>query len=327
MDIDYFTRFQVYFADMRDNLLSIIRMMTFIDFIDILILSFLVYKIINFVKETRGEQLLKGICILGALLLLMNQFEFKVLGELSKMFRSVGAMAVIVMFQPELRRVLEKMGRVSKNFTLEHVESSDHEHKLRNLIEQLSASCENLSRTATGALIVVERETKLAEYVDTGTLLCALPSTALFGNIFFPNTPMHDGAVIIRDGMVLAAGCFLPKPQNEEVIAKELGSRHRAAIGMSEVSDAIVIAVSEETGTVSVAENGVLTRGFNREKLYDLLQDRLGVLLRRQLQLQKSEKRELQKKRRRSMVRKAAGGKRLLKKDAAETANETENQS
>lgn len=121
----------------------------------------------------------------------------------------------------------------------------------------------------------MERQTKLGEQIETGTIVKAVPSEELFRNIFFPNTPLHDGAVIIRDGMIYAAGCFLPKPQKEELINKELGSRHRAGIGMSEVSDAIVIIVSEETGIISIAENGVLERGFDREKLYAHLKSRL----------------------------------------------------
>ena len=132
-----------------------------------------------------------------------------------------------------------------------------------------------LSSTKTGALIIFERKTKLGEQIATGTLLDCVPSAAMLGNIFVPNTPLHDGAVIIRDGKILAAGCFLPKPANEELINKQLGSRHRAAIGMSENSDAIVIVVSEETGTISVAENGELTRGYVEDTLKKLLYTRL----------------------------------------------------
>ncbi|MFQ9436168.1 MAG: diadenylate cyclase [Ruminococcus callidus] len=136
-------------------------------------------------------------------------------------------------------------------------------------------ACVELSATSTGALIVIERQTRLGEQIDNGTILDAIPSKELFGNIFFNKTPLHDGAVIIRDGKILAAACFLPKPQKEELINKRLGSRHRAAIGMSENSDAIVIVVSEETGAISVAENGVLKSGFTRESLHQLLTKRL----------------------------------------------------
>ena len=133
----------------------------------------------------------------------------------------------------------------------------------------------DLSATKTGALIVIERQTKLGEQVENGIVLNAVPSKELFGNIFFKNTPLHDGAVIIRDGMVLAAACFLPKPQKEELINKKLGSRHRAAIGMSENSDAIVIVVSEETGHISIAENGGLTSDYTRFRLNEYLREAL----------------------------------------------------
>jgi diadenylate cyclase len=144
-------------------------------------------------------------------------------------------------------------------------------YRLSGWIEQIARSCESLSRKAIGALIVIEKDTKLGEQIATGTILNAMPSEELFGNIFHPHTPLHDGAVIIRDGVILAAGCFLPKPQNEEIISKDLGSRHRAAIGLSEVSDAVIIVVSEETGTISIAKNGAIDRGYDYQKLYDYL--------------------------------------------------------
>ena len=138
-------------------------------------------------------------------------------------------------------------------------------------IDAICDSCVELSATLTGALIVVERQVRLGEQIETGTILNATPSKEVFGNIFYPKTPLHDGAVIMRDGIILAAACFLPKPQKDEQINKRLGSRHRAAIGMSENSDAIVIVVSEETGQISVAMNGVLTRDYTHDKLKNLL--------------------------------------------------------
>lgn len=142
-----------------------------------------------------------------------------------------------------------------------------------NAIEAICDSCMDLSSTKTGALIVIERQTKLGEQIANGTIINAKPSKELFGNIFYPNTPLHDGAVIIRDGIILAAACFLPKPQKEELINKKLGSRHRAAIGMSENSDAVIVVVSEETGQISVAENGVLVRDFTRFRLNEYLHE------------------------------------------------------
>ena len=143
------------------------------------------------------------------------------------------------------------------------------------MIKQVTEACARFSKSKTGALIAIERQTGLGEQIDTGTILKSEVSTELLGNIFFPNTPLHDGAVIIRNGLIHAAGCFLPKPQKEQLISKDLGSRHRAAIGLSEISDAIIIAVSEETGTISVAENGSLARGFNAESLKELLYTKL----------------------------------------------------
>ena len=147
--------------------------------------------------------------------------------------------------------------------------------KWETAITAICDACEELSSTTTGALIVIERQTKLGEQIDTGVIMNAEPSKEIFGNIFYPKTPLHDGAVIMRDGMILAAACFLPKPQKEEFINKKLGSRHRAAIGMSENSDAIIIAVSEETGTISIAENGNLERPFNRTTLERYLRNKI----------------------------------------------------
>jgi diadenylate cyclase len=250
--------------------------MTVIDYLDILLMSYLIYKLLKLVKETRAEQLLRGILAVVVVLLLIRQFRLTALGFLSETFFSIGLMAAIVMFQPELRRVLEKMGRtkIVQTFTFNPGSGpADLITRVGAAIEQTTAACERLSRSATGAIIVMERKTKLGEQADTGITLNALPTVELYGNIFFPNSPMHDGAVIIRDGTILAAGCFLPKPQNEEFISKDLGTRHRAAIGMSEISDAIVIVVSEETGIISIAENGVLTRGFDRLNLTRILSD------------------------------------------------------
>jgi diadenylate cyclase len=265
---------RVYLLDILEDTLSVIKTMTLVDYVEILILTWFMYILIRFVRETRAEQLLKGIFFIFIVSVLLQQLDFKVLGLLSETIINMGIIAVIVMFQPELRRVLEKMGRVKLvktiSFNLEN-QPYNSAYRISGAIDQISQACEKLSRTATGALIVMERDTKLGEQISTGTILNAIPSEELFGNIFYPNTPLHDGAVIVRDGLVLAAGCFLPKPQKEELISKDLGSRHRAAIGMSEVSDAVVIIVSEETGIISTAENGVLRRGYDYRKLHEYL--------------------------------------------------------
>ena len=266
-----------YLTDIWENLISVFRLMGVVDYIDILLLAWFIYKGIKIIKETRAEQLIKGIIIIAILFFAVNQFQLKSMKVIMEMFLNVGIVAILIVFQPELRRILEKMGRTKvKNIALGFESKTDSSSAdINNCIEAVCSACEQLSLTATGALIVFERETKLGEQIDTGTILSAVPSTEIFGNIFFPNTPLHDGAVIIRDGKIYAAGCFLPKPQKEELISKALGSSHRAAIGMSEVSDAVVVVVSEETGTISVAENGSLTRFYTKDTLRKLLLQRL----------------------------------------------------
>jgi diadenylate cyclase len=256
----------------------------FWDVVDVAVLTFLIYKAVTLVRETRAGGLIKGIAFVGAAYLLMNyvgnEYEgMKAMRFLLTSVLDIGLLALIVLFQPELRRSLEKMGHssVSKISVLPFASDSPEVISARwsPAIEAVCDACEDLASTSTGALIVIEQSSKLGEQIDTGTLINAMPSKELFGNVFYPKTPLHDGAVIIRDGVVLAAGCFLPNSQKEDVINKALGSRHRAAIGMSEISDAIVIVVSEETGNISVAENGVLTRSYTRDSLKKLLRSRL----------------------------------------------------
>lgn len=248
-----------------------------VDIIDILLLSYLIYKGWKLIRETRAFQLVKGILLLVIAYLIADQLQLKTLTFILTKTFDIGLFALFVIFQPELRRLLEKVGRTKVRGLgiLSIADSDDVVTKWEHAIEAVVDSCEELSATTTGALIVIERQTKLGEQIDTGTVLNAVPTRELFGNIFYPKTPLHDGAVIMRNGIILAAACFLPKPQNEEIINKQLGSRHRAAIGMSENSDAIVIIVSEETGTISVAENGELSRGFTRDSLKKLLRTRL----------------------------------------------------
>ena len=180
---------------------------------------------------------------------------------------------LMILFQPELRRALEKFGRTRLGVTFLGLSqySDDVTQNWERAIKAICEACGELSATCTGALIVIERQVKLGEQIETGTILDAIPSKELFGNIFFTKTPLHDGAVIMRNGIIHAAACFLPKPQNDAAINKKLGSRHRAAIGMSENSDSVVIVVSEETGQISVAMNGVLTRDYNPQSLNRLL--------------------------------------------------------
>lgn len=266
-----------YIADLWESFLSVVNYISIIDVFDILFLSVVVFLGLKLMKETRAEQLIKGIVLLSIFLFLLDQFQFKAMGLIADTYFNIGVLAIIVLFQPELRRILERVGRTKMTDKIPFFETnaSRDEMKIQNLIKSIVAACENLSRSKTGALIVIERQTRLGEQIETGTMINAIPSAELFGNIFVTNTPLHDGAVIIRDGLIHAAACYLPKPAKEELVSKELGTRHRAAIGMSEVSDAIVVVVSEETGVISVAENGNLTRNFSGVTLSKYLSERL----------------------------------------------------
>lgn len=253
-------------------LLNVLNSISLIDYLDIALLTILVYTIFKFMRETRAGQLMKGIAFIIVVFFISDFLELKAIRWISVKALNAGLIAIIILFQPELRRALEKFGSTSARLSrLTFGEDDDVIAQWNRSIPIVCASVEQLSKTATGALIVIERGTKLGEQILTGTIMKALPSTELFGNIFYNKTPLHDGAVIMRDGIIWAAACFLPKPQKEELIDKHLGSRHRAAIGMSENSDAIVIVVSEETGQISVADDGILTRNYTAKSLERLL--------------------------------------------------------
>ena len=274
--------------ELKSSLLTILPP-SFWDIIDIAVLSYLIYKVIQFMKETRAGGLAKGIIVLVLCYMLARIMQMKALTFILDKTFDVGLLAIIIIFQPELRRSLEKVGH-SKLSKLPVFSNSASEGELASkwayAIDVICESYEDLSASTTGALIVIERETKLGEQINTGTILNAVPSKELFGNIFFKNTPLHDGAVIMRDGIILAAACFLPKPEKEELINKALGSRHRAAIGINEICARIfhamecgkhhfIIVVSEETGAISVAENGELTRGYSKDTLKKTLRAKL----------------------------------------------------
>lgn len=260
--------------DLKDSFFSVVSTLEPIDAVDIAILTYLIFLLLKLIRETRAGQLAKGILILVGGYFVSKFLELKVITYILQNMLSIGILAIIVLFQPELRRFLEKAGRTKFGIRLFGFGQDTNETKnmWNPAIESICDSCVELSATCTGALIVVERQVRLGEQIETGTILNADPSKEVFGNIFYPKTPLHDGAVIMRDGKILAAACFLPKPAKDALINKKLGSRHRAAIGMSENSDAVVIVVSEETGQISVAMNGVLTRDYTHEKLKTLLE-------------------------------------------------------
>ena len=248
-----------------------------VDTLDIALIAFVIYQGIRIVRETRAGQLVQGIMLMGGIYLVVTMLKMRTtLWLLNRVFE-MGILAVVIVFQPELRSALERVGRskvVSGRLTpWGHGESTLRRSAVWSQpIEVICESVQRLSITATGALIVIEREVKLGDQIRTGVIVDAIPSPELFGNIFFKNSPLHDGAMIMRDGKVYAAACFLPKPKQEEDIDKHLGSRHRAAIGISEVSDSLTVIVSEETGGVSIAVNGRLIRNLSIEKLRTTLE-------------------------------------------------------
>lgn len=258
------------FQTMWASLTRVIDTVRPVDFIDIAVVAFIVYKGIKLVRDTRAGQLVKGILILAISYLVALQIGMKTVSFILYNVMQVGLIAIVVVFQPELRRALEHVGRtkVAKTFNLfADSESAEvKEAKTISMIEALCDAASYLSRQKIGALVVIERETKLAEIISTGTVINADATEELIGNIFFPNSPLHDGALIIKDARLYAAGCFLPLSENHK-ISKELGTRHRAALGMSENSDALVIIVSEETGIISIAEDGKLSRGYTEQTL------------------------------------------------------------
>lgn len=240
-----------------------------IDVIDILLVSVLLYYVINFFRDRRAGKLAVGVAFLLLALLVSNLLEMRATSFILEAIVSVGVLALIIIFQPELRTLLEKMGRNSLSGLNKLVDFRDTDEQIR-IINEVSGAAADLSDAKTGALIVIERATKLGDEIRTGIELNADVSAQLIRNIFFNKAPLHDGAMILRDGRIFACGCFLPLSANPEV-DKRLGTRHRAALGVSEVSDAVVIVVSEETGTVSIARDGKLSRGFDKYTLQNEL--------------------------------------------------------
>lgn len=247
------------------------------DALDILVMAYLIYHGVKLVRETRAAQLFKGIIVIFLFYFLSKLVGLKMLGFLMDYVLQVGLFALIVVFQPELRRALEQVGRSRigkfQVFSSGASEQDKQEGWMR-FIDALLEEAPHLSQQRIGALLVLEKQTKLGEIIKTGTIVDADPSAELIGNIFFPNSPLHDGAMIVRDGRLHAAGCFLPLSDNSE-ISRELGTRHRAALGMSEVSDAIIVVVSEETGMITVCRNGRLERGLSLEHLRTILSSAL----------------------------------------------------
>ncbi len=245
------------------NVLSFISTIRITDLIDILIIAFSVYQCARFVRETRAELLVKGIILVLILLQLSRWFNLHTVRYILQNIVQLGFFALLVVFQPELRRGLERIGRSNAGKILGF---SENEETLSETIDIVCTAVGTLSKTKTGALICMQRSTKLGDIVNTGTELNADISYDLLVNIFVPNTPLHDGAVIVSGNKIVAGACFLPLTPNND-LSRELGTRHRAAIGLSENSDAAVIVVSEETGKISIALDGNLTRNLTVDTL------------------------------------------------------------
>lgn len=238
----------------------------FKDVFDIVILAMILYFIVSFILDKRGMRLVVGLIVLIGIVALAYIFNWKAIKFIFENFYQYGFIGLIIMFQPELRSVLEKIGNVPtvnlKSISVDHKSSS----YVTNSISILAKTAHELSLEKTGALIVIECETKLGEHIKTGTFINAQLSSQLLKNIFFDKAPLHDGAVILRGFRIYSAGCFLPLSTKED-IDENMGTRHRAAIGITEISDAISIIVSEETGSISIAHNGKIVRDLTQKTL------------------------------------------------------------
>ncbi|MBN7773856.1 diadenylate cyclase CdaA [Clostridium aminobutyricum] len=241
---------------MQNYISNIISGFGITDAIDIFIVAFVIYKVLGFIKESRAEQLVKGLLVLVLATFLSDQFHLYTMNWILKGTMTLGVIALVIVFQPELRRGLEYVGR--SKLVKAPFGQLDKE-KAKTITASFIKAVDNFSTNKVGALIILERETSLTDIAETGTILNADISAELLGNLFYEGSPLHDGAVIVRGDKIFAAGCVLPLTQNK-TLSKELGTRHRAGIGITENSDAITLIVSEETGIISIAVDGKLSR-------------------------------------------------------------------
>ena len=260
--------------DLLDSLrrsVDSLRTAGLMDVIDILIVAYIIYRLMKLLKDTSAARLVKGIIVLLLVMLLASVAGLTTISFILRNSLGIGVFAVIVIFQPELRRLLEQLGKGNLSRLLTPADNKD---EIEEAIGATVAACADMSRSRTGVLIVFERRERLGEIVATGTLLDADPSPELLKNIFFKNSPLHDGALIMRDGRICAAGCVLPLSGSQN-LSRDLGTRHRAAVGMSESSDSVLVVVSEETGAISVAIGGMLKRHLSPEVLKKVLESEL----------------------------------------------------
>ena len=254
---------------MLDNLMGILMSIKATDVLDIVIVAYLLYTLLGFIKETRAQQLFRGVLLIIAFFLVSEILNLSLLNWLFTRLITVGLIAVVILFQPEIRRGLEQIGRRG---VLSWQFRDMGKEEMYATVHKIVDAVDDFSSTQTGALMAIERETMLSDISESGVIVDAEISVRLLGNLFYEGSPLHDGAVIIRGDRVHAASCVLPLTERQN-IGKNLGTRHRAALGLSEVSDAFVIVVSEETGAISVAQNGEFKRFLDLKTLEKMLLD------------------------------------------------------
>ncbi len=254
------------------DIISMLPTVKFMDIVDILVVAFLIYAIFSMIQTTGAARIAKSVVIILVLTGLTELLNMYLLNYLLDAVLGIGLIVLVIVFQPEIRRMLERLGGKSLR---EILSTKGEEREIDRVISQTVSACETMSKERTGVLIVFERKLPLQEYQKNGTVIDAQVSSELLRNLFFTKAALHDGAVIIRGDRIAAAGCVLPLTQNRN-ISSDLGTRHRAGIGMSEVSDAVVVIVSEETGTISVAIGGMLKRHLAPQTLEKLLQNELA---------------------------------------------------
>ncbi len=260
-------------ADFWAHIYNVFSTIQFKDCVDILVVAYLIYSVLRFIKQTRAGNLLRGLVFLLVLILLAKWMNLSAVGYLMNNVLQLSFITIIIVFQPELRSLLEKLGRINFSNVLPFSKSGNTEReRIERAIEHVCECCDDLSKRRIGGLIVFENTTKLGDIAATGTYLHCDLTAQMLVTIFFPKTPLHDGAVFVEDFKIVSAGCLLPLSQRLE-ISKALGTRHRAAVGLSEISDALIVVVSEETGKISYAQNGEIHLGISPDELRKVLKD------------------------------------------------------
>lgn len=274
----FYSAISEFFNEIKNALLSFNGIS---DILDIIFVAFILYAAIKLIRDTKAIQLAKGFIVLIVVYAVVNLLHMEVTSYIFSLVFSNLLLVLVVIFSPEIRHALESVGRSSVSkiglFSIKNSEAILNQDKANKMIDAVSRACSDMSDEKIGALIVIEKETLLGQIIETGTTVDAEITPEILGNIFFPKAPLHDGAAIIRNYRICAAGCILPLTKNNSDVSSALGTRHRAAIGMSEQSDALVIVVSEETGSISVAEKGRLKRDISGGDLRELLIEQFSL--------------------------------------------------